>query len=57
MFLGGLEYFGAENMVVRPFWDAFSRPILGWFIVFPNISGPLLPNEKCDLSSPEGVYR
>ena len=24
-----LEYFGAENIVVRPFWGAFSRPILG----------------------------
>jgi len=23
-----LRYFGAKNMVVRPFWDALSRPIL-----------------------------
>ena len=29
MFEAGLEYFGAENMLVRPFWGAFSRPILG----------------------------
>ena len=29
VFEGRLEYFWAENMVVRPFWGAFSRPILG----------------------------
>jgi hypothetical protein len=29
VFTGGLEYFGAENMLVRPFCGALSRPILG----------------------------
>ena len=29
MFEGDLEYSWAENMVVRPFRGAFSRPILG----------------------------
>ena len=29
VFEADLEYFGAENMAVRPFSGAFSRPILG----------------------------